>query len=133
MLCIQKLSGRHRTKSVSAPPLMVVRYMHLLLSYCTGASRNDPLKIVQEYILPKYADHRPGRVRVKEEILAPDDDVLRMSTERISVPELLFRPSDIGWFFVQIVHSVILTSIFEQDLARWDCHWQSQTPSRLYL
>ena len=26
----------------------------------------------------------------------PDDDVVRMGTERFAIPELLFRPSDVG-------------------------------------
>ncbi|KAL5501343.1 ARP6_2 [Sanghuangporus vaninii] len=59
-------------------------------------SRFEPSKIVQEYILPRYSENRPGRVKTQEDVLTGEDDVLRMNTERFAVGELLFRPSDIG-------------------------------------
>ncbi|KLO06271.1 actin-like protein ARP6 [Schizopora paradoxa] len=60
--------------------------------------RKDPKRneIVQEYVLPNFADNRPGRVKAPIEVLAEGDQVLVMNNERFAVPELLFRPTDIG-------------------------------------
>lgn len=60
--------------------------------------REDPKRnaIVQEYILPNFSDSRPGRVKAPNDILADADQVLVMNNERFTVPELLFRPTDIG-------------------------------------
>jgi actin-related protein 6 len=53
--------------------------------------------IVQEYLLPDYAQNRPGRLRdPNTDILSDTDQVVVMENERFAVPELLFRPSDIG-------------------------------------
>lgn len=51
---------------------------------------------MQEYILPNFSDNRPGRVKVPGEVLVDSDQVLVMNSERFAVPELLFRPADIG-------------------------------------
>lgn len=52
--------------------------------------------MVQEYVLPKFTENRPGGVKASDEMVEADDDVLRMTSERFAVPEVLFRPSDIG-------------------------------------
>lgn len=52
--------------------------------------------VVQEYLLPNFTDNRQGRVRAPDEELADSDQVLVMNNERFAVPELLFRPMDIG-------------------------------------
>jgi hypothetical protein len=54
--------------------------------------------IVQDYVLPDFATRRKGRVRVPEEDLSDSDQVLRMNNERFLVPEILFRPDDIGGY-----------------------------------
>ena len=48
------------------------------------------------YVLPRFSDNLPGRVKATDEASNPDDDVVRMGTERFAIPELLFRPSDLG-------------------------------------
>jgi actin-related protein 6 len=60
--------------------------------------RANPRKnsIVQEYLLPDFSKNRPGRVRDPTDILTDSDQILLMENERFSVPELVFRPSDIG-------------------------------------
>ena len=60
--------------------------------------RIDPKRnaIVQEYILPNFSDNRPGRVKAPDDIIADADQVLFMNSERFTVPELLFQPTDIG-------------------------------------
>ena len=50
----------------------------------------------REYILPSNSLNLPGRVRTPDTILTDTDQILLMSNERFTVPELLFRPSDIG-------------------------------------
>lgn len=61
-------------------------------------SRNDPKgnPIVSEYVLPNYSEGRHGRVKQKDEILTDTEQVLVMNNERFAVPEVLFRPSDVG-------------------------------------
>ncbi|KAJ3507482.1 hypothetical protein NLJ89_g6281 [Agrocybe chaxingu] len=63
-----------------------------------AVKRVDPKHnpIVQEYILPDMSTNRKGRIRLPEEPLAESDQILLMNNERFAVPELLFRPDDIG-------------------------------------
>lgn len=69
----------------------------------THPRRSDSSKIVQEYILPKYSENRAGRVLLQGEMVTAEDDVLRMNNERFTVPEVLFRPSDISvYFFIEL-------------------------------
>ena len=60
--------------------------------------RQDPKSnpIVQEYILPDFSANRQGRIRRPEDIIAETDQILFMNNERFAVPEILFRPDDIG-------------------------------------
>lgn len=53
-------------------------------------------KIALEYILPNYVINTGGAVREPGYALAPTDQVLVMENERFTIPELLFRPDDIG-------------------------------------
>ena len=55
--------------------------------------KNNP--IVQEYILPDLSTNRSGRVRQPDDMVETDQ-ILVMNNERFTVPELLFRPDDIG-------------------------------------
>lgn len=59
----------------------------------TDLKRNS---IVQEYILPDLSTHRKGRVRQLDDIVTDTDQILVMNNERFTVPELVFRPDDIG-------------------------------------
>ncbi|KAL4073333.1 actin family [Scleroderma yunnanense] len=53
-------------------------------------------EIVQEYLLPNYAINRGGEVRKPGYDVTSTDQVLVMENERFTIPELLFRPDDIG-------------------------------------
>jgi hypothetical protein len=57
-------------------------------------SQQNP--IVQEYILPDFSSRQMGRVRRAGEEIGQQEQVLRMGNERFLVPEILFRPDDIG-------------------------------------
>lgn len=57
---------------------------------------SEPNQIIQEYVLPNFSERREGRIKGRDEILTDEEDVVRMGNERFAVPELLFRPSDIG-------------------------------------
>ncbi|TDL17756.1 Actin/actin-like protein [Rickenella mellea] len=59
----------------------------------TNPKRNG---ILREYVLPDFSANRKGRVKQENDILADSDQVLFMNNERFAVPELLFRPSEIG-------------------------------------
>ena len=52
--------------------------------------------IVQEYILPDLSLNRQGRVRQPGEVVTDTDQILVMNNECFAVPELLFRPDNIG-------------------------------------
>ncbi|KAF9257152.1 actin-related protein Arp6 [Marasmius fiardii PR-910] len=56
--------------------------------------KNNP--IVQQYVLPDLSVNKQGRIRRPEDIVSESDQVLVMNNERFSVPELIFRPDDIG-------------------------------------
>jgi actin-related protein 6 len=62
------------------------------------SGRVDPKHnlIVQEYVLPDLSTNRQGRIRHPDDIIAETDQILVMNNERFTVPELLFRPDDIG-------------------------------------
>ncbi|KIM40974.1 hypothetical protein M413DRAFT_72674 [Hebeloma cylindrosporum] len=64
----------------------------------TETCRVDPKHnpIVQEYMLPDLSTNRKGRIRHPDDIIAESDQILVMNNERFTVPELLFRPDDIG-------------------------------------
>ena len=66
--------------------------------YIDGYFRENPRNnsIVQEYILPDFALNRRGRIRQPDEIMEDSYQVLYMDNERFTVPEILFRPDDIG-------------------------------------
>ena len=51
--------------------------------------------IVQEYILPDLSMNQSGRIRQPDDMV-DTDQILVMNNERFTVPELLFRPDDIG-------------------------------------
>ena len=59
--------------------------------------RLDPKRnpIVQEYILPDLSMNQSGRIRQPDDMIETDQ-ILVMNNERFTVPELLFRPDDIG-------------------------------------
>jgi actin-related protein 6 len=52
--------------------------------------------IVQEYVLPDLTKSKTGRIRQQDDIPLDTDQVVVMGNERFSVPEILFRPDNIG-------------------------------------
>ncbi|TEB40080.1 actin-related protein Arp6 [Coprinellus micaceus] len=52
--------------------------------------------IVREYVLPDLTQNKQGRIRQPGDIVTDNDQVLVMNNERFTVPELLFRPDDLG-------------------------------------
>jgi len=53
--------------------------------------------IVQEYILPDLTRNKHGRVREPNDMPTNSDQILVMNSERFTVPELIFRPDDLGF------------------------------------
>ncbi|KIJ64586.1 hypothetical protein HYDPIDRAFT_111953 [Hydnomerulius pinastri MD-312] len=64
------------------------------LETCRSKPKKNP--IVLEYLLPNFSIGRGGEIRRPEYVLTPTDQVLLMDNERFTIPELLFRPDDIG-------------------------------------
>ncbi|KAF9481127.1 actin-related protein Arp6 [Pholiota conissans] len=59
-------------------------------------TNNDTVPIIQEYLLPDLSTNRKGRVRAPGESITGSDQILVMNNERFAVPEILFRPDDVG-------------------------------------
>ncbi|KAJ7362262.1 actin-related protein Arp6 [Mycena albidolilacea] len=64
------------------------------LEICRSDPKRNP--IVQEYVLPDLTKSKAGRIRQPDDIPLDTDQVLTMGNERFSVPEIIFRPDDIG-------------------------------------
>jgi len=62
------------------------------------AIRRDNLNnpIVQKYVLPDMSTNRKGRILGPDDMALDSEQVLIMKNERFSVPEIIFRPDDIG-------------------------------------
>ncbi|KAJ2917005.1 hypothetical protein MD484_g3425, partial [Candolleomyces efflorescens] len=71
----------------------VVPIMEGLISKLADPKRNS---IIREYILPDLSRNKQGRIRKPNDIVSDEDQVLVMNNERFVVPELIFRPDDIG-------------------------------------
>ncbi|KAJ3875287.1 actin-related protein Arp6 [Lentinula edodes] len=52
--------------------------------------------IVQKYVLPDMSTSRKGRLIEPGDMTLGSEQVLFMKNERLSVPEIIFRPDDIG-------------------------------------
>jgi len=77
--------------------------------------RVDPKNnsIVQEYLLPDLSTNRKGRIRRPEDIVSETDQILVMNNERFTVPEIIFRPDDIGWSSLRL--SLVLQNPIKFD------------------
>ncbi|KAJ6565967.1 actin-related protein Arp6 [Mycena vulgaris] len=64
------------------------------LESCRSNPKNSP--IVQEYVLPDLTKSKAGKIRQPDDITLDTDQVLTMANERFTVPEIIFRPGDIG-------------------------------------
>lgn len=64
------------------------------LETCRVEPKANP--IVQDYILPNLSANRRGHIRMPDDIVTESDQILIMNNERFAVPEILFRPDDIG-------------------------------------
>ncbi|TPX46715.1 hypothetical protein SeMB42_g01858 [Synchytrium endobioticum] len=64
----------------------------------TAQLPQDTNPLSMEYLLPDFVTNMKGTIRSKDSDvrMTDDDQVLIMNSERFCVPELLFRPSDIG-------------------------------------
>jgi actin-related protein 6 len=60
--------------------------MHSISSYDTTLG----------YVLPNYTSQESGRLHQAGEFLDPHEQVVLMNNERFLIPEILFRPDDIG-------------------------------------
>lgn len=77
----------------------IVNYMKekmcfVSLNFIEDLKQRDQLAV--RYILPDYINSRVGYEKQVWEKLSKDEQFVPLSTERISIPEVLFHPSDIG-------------------------------------
>lgn len=56
--------------------------------------KKNPLKV--DYVLPGYSMRRRGYTRTAAEKVGEEEQVLTLSNERFTIPEIMFSPSDIG-------------------------------------
>jgi actin-related protein 6 len=86
-----------------------------------GQEKREPLdwlggKLRKSFVLPDFQKVMKGFVKPDEEGPVEDEQILMMETERFTVPELLFNPSDIEidqagvaeatWQSLQALHPV---------------------------
>ncbi|RIA82976.1 actin family [Glomus cerebriforme] len=65
------------------------------LEICRKNPRDNP--ILQEYVLPDFSRNSKGYIRKRGGMYdQSDEQVLYMNNERLSVPEILFNPMDVG-------------------------------------
>ncbi|KAF8887162.1 actin-related protein Arp6 [Infundibulicybe gibba] len=64
------------------------------LETCRLDPNSNP--VVQEYILPDLTNSRQGRIRHPNDLVTDADQILVMNNECFTVPEVIFRPDDIG-------------------------------------
>lgn len=64
----------------------------------TARKRGEDNTVVCEYVLPDFSTRRRGMIReqLSKPSAASDEQCLRLSNERFTIPEVLFHPSDIG-------------------------------------
>lgn len=72
-------------------------------------SFNDQVRnyIKQRYVLPDYTNSKLGFIKSKDEAIQAEEQIMVMNNERITVPELLFHPSDIGLNQAGLAESVV--------------------------
>lgn len=75
-----------------------------------------------EYLLPNVSINRGGEIRRPGYELTPTDQVLLMENERFTIPELLFRPDDIGRLAKSIDITRVLTyrSLLIENFQGWN-------------
>ncbi|EIW74652.1 actin-related protein Arp6 [Coniophora puteana RWD-64-598 SS2] len=64
------------------------------LDVCRTNPKKNP--IVREYVLPNFTINKQGRLRQPDEEISQAEQILTMGNERFTIPEILFRPDDIG-------------------------------------
>lgn len=84
------------SKLVSQPFVILSLVGQLNLVKNSGMLDPKSNPIVREYILPDLSRNRKGRIRQPDDIVTENDQILVMNNERFCVPEVLFRPDDIG-------------------------------------
>jgi hypothetical protein len=58
------------------------------------------------FVMPDFHRILKGYVKEEGEAFAPDEQVLTMESERFTIPEVLFRPTDIGMNQAGIVETI---------------------------
>lgn len=75
------------------------------------AARGDHAALRCQYVLPDHVDCHVGFVRGSPDDprrpLSDDDQVLTLTNERICVPELLLRPSDVGLAQAGVAEAIV--------------------------
>ncbi|KAF5311711.1 hypothetical protein D9611_009471 [Ephemerocybe angulata] len=64
------------------------------LEVCRVDPKRNP--IIREYVLPDLTKNKRGHIRHPDDIVMDNDQVLVMNNETFTVPEIIFRPDDIG-------------------------------------
>ncbi|KAJ3186285.1 Actin- protein 6 [Gaertneriomyces sp. JEL0708] len=75
------------------------------LEICKRYPNNNDIRV--EYVLPDQTGHSHGFIRAKDARPVEDEQVLIMNSERFTIPEILFHPSDIGITQAGIAEAVI--------------------------
>lgn len=111
----------------------VIWYNSGSLFWTIGRTDIRKNSIVQDYILPDLSRNQKGRVRAPDETHSETGQVLVMNNERFVVPEILFRPDDIGKFYsASQVHSDPVQGLQQMGLASTVAYVISLLPEDLH-
>jgi len=64
------------------------------MEFCRGNIKRNPL--LKEYVLPDSKKIKRGCIKTPELQIGPDNNIVKLAPERFQIPEVLFKPSDIG-------------------------------------
>ncbi|KAL0961517.1 hypothetical protein HGRIS_006458 [Hohenbuehelia grisea] len=85
------------------------------LETCRADPKTNP--VVREYILPDLSINRKGRIRGSQDIVTDADQILVMNNERFSVPEIIFRPDNLGMNQCGLADTIAVSiSLLPEDL-----------------
>ena len=64
------------------------------MEFCRGNIKRNPL--LKEYVLPDAKKIKRGCLKTPDLQIGPDNNIVNLAPERFQIPEVLFKPSDIG-------------------------------------
>ena len=110
----------------------VVASLHSKQLFNQQRSSPKQNSIVMEYLLPNFSINRGGEIRRLGYELTPTDQVLVMENERFTIPELLYRPDDIGWWLKSMISHTYRLVVPRSKISRAGTNWTPRHDSGVH-